>query len=55
MDGSISPTFYGQLFSRQITTAQKNTVKVSAFLVLLGSAFVKALHKMLLKLTPDLL
>ena len=30
----------------------KNTVKLSVFIALLGSKGVKALHKMLVKLTP---
>jgi hypothetical protein len=52
--GSILPTFYEQLLRTQIPKVQKNTVKLSVFFALLGSACVKAAHKMLVKSTPGL-
>jgi len=48
----ISPTFYAKLLCTQIPKAQKNIVKPLVFFVLVGSACVKALHKMVVKLTP---
>jgi len=49
--GSILPTFYKQLLLPQIPKVQKDTVDMTVFFVLLGSAFVKALRKMLVILT----
>jgi hypothetical protein len=46
---SISSIFYEQLLLPQIPKAQKNS---QAFFALLGSASIKALSKMLVKLTP---
>jgi len=37
----------------QIPKAQKDTENLSDFFLLLGSALVKAAHKMLMKLTPS--
>ncbi len=48
--GSISPTFYTKLLRVQIPKA-KNTVKLSVFFALLGTALVKAAHKLMVKLT----
>ena len=49
--GSISPTFYAQLFCSQIPKAQKDS-QVKQLFTLLGSGSVKATHNMLVKLTP---
>ncbi len=51
---SISSTFYKQLLHTQIPKLKsaKNTVKLSVFFALLGSALVKAERKMLKKSTP---
>jgi len=49
----ISPTFYDQLSRSKIPKAQKDTYDLTVFFVLLGSSSVKAEHKMLVKLTPD--
>ncbi len=51
--GPISPTFYAQLFTHPDPKSAKNTVKLSSFFALLGSAHVKAVHKMLVKSTPE--
>ena len=50
---SISPTFYSTSRSQQIPKAQKKTVKLRSFIVLLGSVGVKDARRMLVKLTPD--
>jgi len=42
-----------QLLRTQISKAQKDTDDLAVFFALLGSARVKALHKMLMKLTID--
>ena len=47
--GSISPTFYEQLLCKKIPKAQKDCLK--QLFCALGSAGVKAAHRMLLKLT----
>jgi len=50
---SISPTFYGGFYACR-SQKRKKTVKLSVFfLALLGSAHLNALHKTLVKLTPD--
>jgi len=49
--GSISPTFYGKLCLEKIPKAQKDTVYLTVIFALLGSAYVKALRKALVKLT----
>jgi hypothetical protein len=49
--GSILTTFNAKLLQAQIAKAQKNKVKLSIFFALLGSALVKAAHKMLVKST----
>jgi hypothetical protein len=51
----MSPTFYVKFLFLQIQKAHKNTVKLSVLFVNLGSAFVKAARKMLVKLTPRLI
>jgi len=51
--GLISLSFYVQLLLTHIPKAQKNTVKLSLFFTFLGSACVKAAHKMLVKSTPE--
>jgi len=48
--GSISPAFYSKHLRTQIPKAQK--IQSSVFFALLGSAYLKALSKMLVKLTP---
>jgi len=48
---SISSTFYEQRLHLKITKAQKTDTLTVNF-VLLGSALVKASHKMLVKSTP---
>ncbi len=50
--GSISSMFYDQPLCLQILKAQKKTVKVSIFFALLGSVCSKAVHKIMMKLTP---
>jgi len=50
--GSISPTFYANLLNAKVPKAQKDTDDLTVIFALLGSARVKALHKMLVKLTP---
>jgi len=53
--GSISPTFHEQLLLSNIPNAQKDTVKLSVFFALLGSARPKGMCKMMMKkLTPVL-
>jgi len=52
--GSISSTFYEQLFSTQIPKAQKRPSSCQPLLALLGSACVKAAYRTLMKLTPGL-
>jgi len=52
--GSISPMFYVQFLRAQIPKAHKNTVKLSVFFALSESARIKAAHKRLMKLIPDL-
>ena len=52
LHGSISPTFYQQLLHTQIPKARKKDSQLKQFFALLGSAGVKAAHKMLVKLTP---
>jgi len=49
--GSISPRFYAQLLGTQIPKAQK-VISHQYLFALLGSARIKAVHKMLVKLTP---
>jgi len=49
--GSISQTFYAKLLLAQIPEAQKKTDDMIVFFALLGSAYVKAASKMLMKLT----
>jgi hypothetical protein len=49
--GLILPTFYELLLRVQIPKSQKNTVKLSVFFALSGSACIKAACKMLVKLT----
>ncbi len=46
-------TFFVQFLHWQIPKAQKNTVKLSVFIALLGSVRLKAVCKMLAKSTPD--
>jgi hypothetical protein len=48
---SISPTFYTHLLHVQIPKAQKDSLVISVFFVLLGSSRAKAAHKTLAKLT----
>jgi len=50
--GPILPTFYAQLLRAQIPKAQK-THGLTVFFVLMGSALIKAAHKMLMKLIQD--
>ncbi len=51
---SISLTFYEQiLFTNTDPKRAKNTVKPSVFVSLLGSSRIKALRKMLMKLTSE--
>jgi len=47
--GLISPTFYMQLLCAQNPESAKNTDKQSVFFALMGSAHIKATHKMLVK------
>ncbi len=51
---TISPTFYAQLLSAQIPNSAKKTDGLIVFFALLGSLYVKAVCKMLLKSTPGL-
>jgi len=51
---SISTTFYAMLFTCTNPKSAKNTVKLSVFFGFLGSVQVKVVHKMLVKLTPNL-
>jgi hypothetical protein len=54
--GSFSPTFYAQLLCSKIPKEQKKkTDSLTVFLVLSVSARVKALHKLVMKLTPVVL
>ncbi len=52
---SISSTFYTQLLLLhvQIPKVQKKAGSLTVFLFLLGSAFIKAAHKTLVKSTPE--
>ena len=50
---SISSTFYTQLLHVQIPKVQKKAGSLTVFLFLLGSAFIKAAHKTLVKSTPE--
>ena len=52
---SISPTFYEQLLRVQRSRERKKLLNLTVFFALLGSAFVKAACRILVKLTPDLL
>jgi len=49
--GSISPMFYEQLYACR-SQKRNNTVKLSIFFVISGSARVKSAHKTMMKLTP---
>jgi len=51
--GSILSTFYVQLLRMQIPKALKDTAELTVFFTLLGSTSLKAVCKMLVKLTPD--
>jgi len=51
--GSISPMLYEQFLSPQIPKAQKNTIKLSVFFMRFGSLHIKAVYKMLVKLSPQ--
>jgi len=53
LQGSISPTFNSKLLRAQILKAQKIHSSCQSFFALLGSVHVKALGKMLVKLTPE--
>jgi len=50
--GSISTTFYEQLFSHEDPKSAKKTVKLSVFFALWGSECPKAARRTLMKLTP---
>ena len=50
----ISSTFYAQLLRSQIPKAQKIQSSCQSLFLLLGSAQVKAVRKMLVKSTPSL-
>jgi hypothetical protein len=50
--GLISPTFYAKLFTRTDPKSAKITIKTSVLFALLETAHVKALCKILVKLTP---
>jgi len=50
--GSISPTFYEQLFPVQTPKLQKDTDDLTVSFSLLVFAFIKAVRKMLVILTP---
>jgi len=52
--GSISPTFYEQLLNAQIPKEQNKSSHQSLF-ALLRSAFGKAVHKKVVKLTPEVI
>ncbi len=49
---SISSIFYAKLLQAQISNAQKDSQVNAVFFALLRPTWVKALHKMLMKLTP---
>jgi hypothetical protein len=49
---SNSSTFYSKLLLAQSQKHEKKIDSLTAFFALLGSMHVKALHKMLAKLTP---
>jgi hypothetical protein len=51
--GSISPTCLREAFTHADPKSFKKTDDLTVFFALLGSAHVKALCKMLMKLTPD--
>ncbi len=51
--GSISPTFYTQLFCTQIPNAQQRQSSHQCLFALLGTTSVKASRKMLMKSTPE--
>ncbi len=51
--GSISLTFYEQLLHAHIPKAQKDNQVISVFFHFLGSACIRAVHKMLVKTTPE--
>jgi len=54
IQGSISSTCYEQLLRTQIPNAQKRlAILLSFFLALLGFAPIKAVHIILMKLSPD--
>jgi len=50
---SISSTFYGQLLRVKIPKAPKDTDAETIFFACLGSGHVKAAHRTLMKLIPD--
>jgi len=53
--GLISPIFYAKLSLAKITKVQKYSQPPSVFFAVLGSAHIKALRNMLLKLTPGII
>jgi len=54
IDGwSISPIFYSKLLRLQIPKAQKIQSNHKSFFALLGSEYIKAAHKLLMKLTLE--
>jgi hypothetical protein len=52
-DPGILPTFYAHLLCAKIPKVAKDSVYVSVFFALLGSARIKAARKMLVKSTPE--
>jgi len=52
-DLGILPTFYAQLSGAKIPKVAKDSVDLSVFFALLGSARIKAAHEMLVKSTPE--
>jgi hypothetical protein len=52
--GSMSPTFHQQVLQVKIPKAQKRLTAWLYFLHFLESAGIKAVHKMLVKLTQDI-
>jgi len=51
--GSISPTFYSKLLLAHIPKAQKRTDSLTVFFALLGSSYIKAARRTLMKLAPE--
>ncbi len=51
---SISPTFYEQLLHSQIPKAEKIQLSHQHLFMLLGSVRVKAVHRTLMKLSPEI-